>query len=50
MSMVVLGPGLRPRDGADPTDPSDRTGSVLDSESVLNKDSDGSMVGTGSLI
>lgn len=50
MSMAVLGPGLRPRDGADPTDPSERIGSVLDSESVLNKDSDGSMVGTGSLI
>ena len=50
MSMAVLGPGLRPRDGADPTDPSDRTGSVLDSESVLSKDSDESMVGMGSLI
>lgn len=47
--MVVLGPGLRPRDGADPIDPSERPGSVLDSESVLNKDYDGSM-GMGSLI
>lgn len=50
MSMAVLGPGLRPRDGAEPTDPSDRTGSELESESVLNKDSDGGMVGTGSRI
>lgn len=50
MSMVVLGPGLGPRDGAEPTDPSDRTGSLLDSESVLSRDSDGDMAGTGSLI
>lgn len=50
MSMVVLGPGLRPRDGADPTDPSDKTGSLLDSESVLNNDSDGGMLEMGSLI
>lgn len=27
MSMVLLGPGLRPRVGAEPTDPSERTGS-----------------------
>lgn len=46
----MLGPGLRPRDGADPTDPSDRTGSVLDSESVLKRDSDGGRVVMGSLI
>lgn len=46
--MAVLGLGLRPRDGADPTDPSERTGSVLDSESVLNEVSDGSRAGTGS--
>ncbi|TNN82261.1 hypothetical protein EYF80_007381 [Liparis tanakae] len=43
MSMAALGPGLSPSDGADPTDPSDRTGSVLDSESVLNKHSDDGM-------
>ena len=50
MSTMVLGPGLGPKDGADPTDPSERAGSVLDSESVLNRDSDGSMSGMGSLI
>lgn len=48
--MVLLGPGLGPRDAADRNDPSDRTGSVLDSKSVLNKVSDGSTVGMGSLI
>lgn len=48
--MVVLGPGLRPKDGAEPTEPSDRTGSVLDSESVLSKDSDEGIAGIGSLI
>lgn len=50
MSMATLGSGLSPRDGADPTDPSDRTCSVLDSESVLNRHSDEDMVGMGSLI
>lgn len=42
---AVLGPGLRPRKGAEPTDPSDRTGS--EKESVLNTDSKGGMVGSG---
>lgn len=50
LTSMLLGPGLGPRDGAEPTEPSDRTGSVLDSESVLSKDSDGDMAGTGSLI
>lgn len=45
-----MGPGLRPRDGADPTEPSDRTGSVLDKESVLKRDSDEGIERIGSLI
>lgn len=50
MSSADVGPGLRPRDGADPTEPSDRTGSVLDKESVLRRDSDEGMGGRGSFI
>lgn len=45
-----MGPGLKPRDGADPTEPSDNTGSVLDMESVLKRESDEGMEGIGSLI
>lgn len=50
MSMVLLGPGLRPKDGAEPTEPSDRTSSLLDRESAVSRDSDGGRVETGSLI
>lgn len=50
MFIVVLGWGLMPRDGADPTDPSDRTGSLLERESVRNKDSGGAKLETGNLI
>lgn len=50
MSSADVGPGLRPRDGADPTEPSERTGSVLDKESVLKSDSAEGMEGSGSLI
>lgn len=47
MSMLELGPGLGPSDGADPMDPSDRAGSVPDSESLLSNDSDGGTAETG---
>lgn len=49
-STLLVGPGLKPRDGADPTEPSDNTGSVLDMESVLKRESDEGMEGIGSLI
>lgn len=50
MSTLVVGPGLKPRDGADPTEPSDKTGSVLDKESVLSRESDEAIEVIGSLI
>lgn len=50
MSIPAVGPGLKPRDGAEPTEPSDKTGSVLDRESVLNKESEGGIEGIGSFI
>lgn len=43
-------PGLSPREGAEPNDPSDRTWSELDIESVLSKASAEGMEGMGSLI
>jgi len=49
-STLVVGPGLKPRDGADPTEPSDKTGSELDRESVLRRESDEGIEGIGSLI
>lgn len=49
-SIPAVVPGLRPREGAEPTDPSERTGSVLDRESVLSKESEGDIEGIGSLI
>jgi len=50
MSMLGLGPGLRPSEGAEPTEPSDSTGSLLDNELVRSKESEDGMEGTGSLI
>lgn len=50
MFSVAPGWGLMPRDGADPTDPSDRRGSLLDRESVLNEGSGGAKLETGNLI
>ena len=50
MSMLGVGPGLRPSEGAEPTEPSDSAGSLLDSESVLSRESDEGMEGMGSLI
>lgn len=43
-------PGLSPREGAEPNDPSDRTWSELDIESVLSKASAEGIEGMGSLI
>ncbi len=43
-------PGLNPKEGAEPRDPSERAGSVPDKESVRNKASEDDMVPIGSLI
>lgn len=43
-------PGLRPKDGAEPTEPSERAGSVPDKESVRKRASEDDIVPIGSLI
>lgn len=48
--MLQGGPGLRPSEGAEPTEPSDKAGSVPDKESVLSKASEEESVPIGSLI
>lgn len=48
--MLQGGPGLKPSEGAEPTEPSDKAGSVPDKESVLSKASEEGRVPTGNLI
>lgn len=50
LSVLQGGPGLKPREGAEPTEPSDSAGSVPDKESVLSKASEEDMVPMGNLI
>lgn len=50
LSALQGGPGLKPSEGAEPTEPSDKAGSVPDKESVLSKASDEDRVPIGSLI
>lgn len=50
LSVLQGGPGLKPREGAEPTEPSDKAGSVPDKESVLNKASEEDRVPIGNLI
>lgn len=49
MLSALHGPGLNPSEGADPTEPSDRAGSVPDRESVLSRVSEDD-IGIGNLI
>lgn len=49
MLSVLQGPGLKPSEGAEPTEPSDKAGSVPDRESVLSKASEEDR-GIGNLI
>lgn len=48
--MLHGGPGLKPSEGAEPTEPSDKAGSVPDKESVLSKASEEDRVPIGNLI
>lgn len=50
LSVLQGGPGLKPREGAEPTEPSDKAGSVPDKESVLSKASEEDRVPMGNLI
>lgn len=50
LSVLQGGPGLKPSEGAEPTEPSDKAGSVPDKESVLSKASEEDRVPIGNLI
>lgn len=50
LSALQGGPGLKPREGAEPTEPSDKAGSVPDRESVLSKASEDDREEIGNLI
>lgn len=50
LSVLQGGPGLKPSEGAEPTEPSDKAGSVPDKESVLSRESEDDRVLIGNLI
>lgn len=50
LSALQGGPGLNPSEGAEPTEPSDRAGSVPDKESVLSNASEEDRVPIGNFI
>lgn len=50
LSVLQGGPGLKPSEGAEPTEPSDKAGSVPDRESVLSKASEEDKLPMGNLI